>query len=622
MSDRQKLHTWSALSHKQAMGGTIAVDGLAPTWVPADEQTRLTAYTILQAYLDNVARWYVQPGPATDDGKDPRDDRREYGDAALLVDQALAALLGEEQTIVVEHADDVDDLEQDATAEDRALQAEAAAALERQDWLREWATAESFMRRMASVERKAVGLGDGIYQLTWDSAKQRVRVTTWNPGFYFPVLDPKGSADEYPAALHLAYDFEVGKPKRRYVRRITYRLGPIRPQMDPVDPDRVMPLFDDDGQVVLRRGDTLDQRTGRIVRRYPWQDAGEQPSDTTCYMTDGVWDITETKGITDLADLADDAAQYEITTDADGTPVLVRELDLMQDFIPVVHIPNTGDTEEHYGRSMLLKVAQILDDIASTDSDLSAASRTTGTPPLLVHSRPAGAPAPAGMSLVDRAKAATGRIFSSSAADQETVTPGPGAQLDVGSAKAEYLDTSKSLDALLKLQGSLLSRLSVNSRMPESVLGRTKIDGQLAGITLALSFGPLRSLVREMRQVRDEKNPLVLRFVQRMAMAGGALPPGRVLPATVELGSYLPTDLQQLVELVTKLLAAGAISRLTAITMLVDGGLPIDDAAAEVARVEQADFEGADKLADVDMTAARRYLGLEDETTAPPEIEV
>ncbi|WP_123969912.1 hypothetical protein [Streptomyces sp. TLI_185] len=63
----------------------------------------------------------------------------------------------------------------------------------------------------------------------------------------------------------------------------------------------------------------------------------------------------------------------------DGTEL--NRLDLMIDFVPVVHLAKTiPDGGEHWGRSVLARVLQALDEPAATDSDSSAASATTGTP--------------------------------------------------------------------------------------------------------------------------------------------------------------------------------------------------------------------------------------------------
>jgi hypothetical protein len=135
---------------------------------------------------------------------------------------------------------------------------------------------------------------------------------------------------------------------------------------------------------------------------------------------------------------------------------------------------------------------------------------------------------------------------------------------------------------------------------------------------MALSFGPLQGLVDDMRLVRDEKYRLLLKFVQRMAIQYGELPAGPALDAWVAFGTYMPSDLPGVVLTVTSLLNAHAISTQTAVTMLVEAGLPIEDAAEEVDRIRGEHFEAAALLLDAtgDEEAVREYLGLEG---PPPE---
>jgi hypothetical protein len=77
-----------------------------------------------------------------------------------------------------------------------------------------------------------------------------------------------------------------------------------------------------------------------------------------------------------------------VTEDAEG-PIFERNLGI--DFIPIVHIPNTVAVAEHFGRSDLAPVLQILDDIQATDSDLQLASALTGAPMVVLSGK--GGPA-------------------------------------------------------------------------------------------------------------------------------------------------------------------------------------------------------------------------------------
>jgi hypothetical protein len=185
------------------------------------------------------------------------------------------------------------------------------------------------------------------------------------------------------------------------------------------------------------------------------------------------------------------------------------------------------------------------------------------------------------------------------------------------------IDTSRSLDALIGYVGHLMKRMDVSSRVPGAVLGRVSPSDVPSGIALALSFGPLRSMIAEMRLVRDEKYPILLRFLWRMSMQAGVEDtPPEWLPAKVEFGSFLPHDIAAIVETVTKLLREKAIGRRTAIRLLVAAGVDIEDASAEVESIAATDFDGAAKLADAtgSEAVAAEYLQVEvpEPQLAPP----
>lgn len=584
------LDTYTPLSHKASMDRAgLGIPGAPPSWV-GDHARRLRAYTILHHYLENIARGLLKNTSALSGTADPRNDHREYGDPSLLVEQAVAALLGDEQAIAVDGADlDPENLPDDVTPEQVQRAADFA------EWYRQWADDEQLWQQLSDAEHDAVGLGDGVYALAWDPVKNRVRVETYDPGFYFPVIDPRAPTVDFPDTVHVAWEFE--QDSRKFVHRITWRLAPIEPVRDenglPVLSRRANPDGSETVSLVAGPGDEV-LPDGRIGRRYPWQAPGDQPSTMTCYLTEATWDLGKVTSGQDVETLNPDAASYVVR--ADGT--LVRDLDLRFDFIPVVHVRNAGPRRAHFGASLLLKVAQILDDLASTDTDLQAAAATTGSPPLVFKGGTGGAG--------KRATVGPGQVFSTD-------------------GDAEFLDTSKNLDALLKLQRRLRSLLSENSRMPELALGRLDPTQVEAGIIIALSFGPMQALIRSMRLVRDAKYPLLLRFAARIAMAGGdpTLVTGPVPVARIVFGSYLPADVKQVVEQVTALLNAHAISTLTAVRMLAEAGLPITDAAAEVERIQRENFEAAERL----FNAAGEgpvfdFLGIESPAPGPsPEPE-
>jgi hypothetical protein len=188
------------------------------------------------------------------------------------------------------------------------------------------------------------------------------------------------------------------------------------------------------------------------------------------------------------------------------------------------------------------------------------------------------------------------------------------------------LDTSGALDALLKYIDQLLDRMSVNGRTPKAWLGRVKPSDFESGIHMLLTFGPLVRMVTRMRLSRDDKYRLMLKFVWRLSKVGNAQGvPDQFVPARLQLGSFVPTDLQKVVEVVTSLLAAGAISLETALQALINAGMPIEDAAEEIRRIEERDFAGAGELLDAtgDEGAVFDYLGREPAAApgipAPPE---
>ncbi|MER6010201.1 hypothetical protein [Streptomyces bluensis] len=317
------IDTWGALSYKPAFqqaanGRPGRLPGHAgASWVPELERRRLAAYTVLASYDSNQAAALL--------GEDG-DDRREYGDASLIVDQTLSHLLGETQQIVVDGAED------NTTAQ------------ERERLLREWAQAEQLRMRIQHAERTAVLLGDTVYVLAWSRTKGRPVLKTIDPGFYFPVL-PDGAldADEYPERVHLAWEVP-GDPatgQKGTLRRVTYELGPI----------------DDGGE----------------RRTYPWS---SRPSGVTCYLTDAEWNLDQIDRTGDLDALS--LARARFRTNADGE--VLNRLDLQLDFVPVIHVPNTINGGEHFGQSSLLSAAQLLDDLAAADTDSQRASATTGSP--------------------------------------------------------------------------------------------------------------------------------------------------------------------------------------------------------------------------------------------------
>ncbi|MFI6469886.1 hypothetical protein ACIBL5_06425 [Streptomyces sp. NPDC050516] len=520
---------WSWLNYKPAMASTL--DGrphraLAPevqaSWLPDDAIRRLAAYKLLGAYDSNQAGEL-----AALTGNEAAAERREFGDPSVLVDTALAHLLGKTQQILVPGAEH---------AGDEGAGPEAVAAAEMQQRLRDWAEAELLPLRMQAAERKAVLLGDAVYLLAWDPAKGRVTLRTYDPGFYFPVLDDDADPGDYPRRVHLAW--EVPEDARRgikaRVRRITFELGPI--------------------------ASGLGHR--EAMRRYPW--APERPSPTTCYLSDAEWSVDDLRHGQTLDELPLDKADFR--TRPDGQ--VLDRLDLMIDFIPVLHVSNTVADGEHFGQSMLAKVMQALDELAETDTDSARASATTGAPIIGL----AGARAE-----VDRV---TGRP------KPLAVQPGTIFQLADG-GRMDVLDTSSQLAELRARVEEIRDRAAVNARLPAVSLGTVDPSDVPSGYALQISLGPLDSMVDSMRLARAHKYALLLKMVQRLHQAGRAegWPIGPTLPARLVFGPHMPTDRQAILDEVVKGVGAGVFSLETGIRMLQDAGYPIEDAREEVVRI-------------------------------------
>ena len=509
--------TYAPLAHIPELRGNEAVPGR--TWLDQHDRRRLTAYQVLGSYRTNTRRYHL-PDSVWMQGAEKY---REYGDAALLVDTARALLLGDTQTVTA--PDDPDG---------------AAAA-----WLTEWAAAERLTQKLLEGEEHAIGDGDVVYTLGWDAAKGRPRLRVFDPGFYFPDTENKArvdgwSDDEYPPAVHIAWEHrdETG---RTWIRRHTWQLFPT----DPWTP---------------KYGGTASWVCKYRVVDY---DTADLLSDVDVYSPD----------------LSRRAGTKFISTPTEGETDGWQDLGI--DFIPVVHVPNDPSTTRTFGRSILLKVAHLLDDLSANDTDLAAAAQAAN-PSMVLQ----GAPAP----------------------EQTPVGGVIGMPED---AKASFMDTSKNLVALTGHVTGLLDRIAINSRLAQSLLGRVAPNDVPSGYALELGFAPAKNLLREMRTVRDEKYPLILRFAMRLAVVHDALT-GDLPRAVIELGSALPADLPAAIDAVKELLPVKAISTATAVRMLQTAGLPIEDAIEEVERIRGEDFEGAKLMVEAtgDVASAARMLGL------------
>lgn len=561
----------------------------AAMWVPPEDERRLAAYKLLAAYDQNQAGELA----ALRDGPDAL-DRREFGDVAMFVDTIMAHVLGREQHITVPGAEDGPADGQDEPSP------QAARAMAVQERLREWAEDELLPMRVQQCERKAVTLGDGVYRLAWDPTKQRPTVRVTDPGFYFPVIGEDADGGEYPRRVHFAWELPED-PKRGLkvrLRRITYELDWIRPATAPGVDERSRPVRaflattepvdgEDAGALPLVRGDRIDPGTGQIVRQYAWND---RPSPFTCYLTDATWLMEDLRGPVDVDTLPADRAVYATREDGE----VLDRLDLLIDFIPVVHVPNTvPPAEEHWGQSSLAKVLQVFDELQAADTDSNRASATTGAPIVTV----------------------TGRQ------DTGEMTVRPGMMIGVPEGgRMDALDTSAQLHELRDHVTGLRDRASTVARLPAVALGTLDPTKVPSGFALQLSYGPMDALISSMRLARDHKYRLLLKFVQRLFVAGQHpdWPPADILPAALAFGPYTPTDRTAVLADVALAVEKGVMSLETAVRMLVEAGFPVDDAEQEIDRIQSRQFDKARALADAtgDQAAVGAFLGLD--LDAPP----
>lgn len=536
---------WAPLAHiPELTENRRPSPAIAPTWIDDHDTRRLTAYRVLFAMRDNTRRYWLPDsmwtrtvrgrGEGLDIGEAPAANYREYGDAGLLVDTARALLLGDDQTIAYP----------DGTPE------------QFRTWLDEWVVKERLEQKLLEGEENAIGDGDGVHVLGWSAPKRRPTYRVYDPGFYFPdtvAVVPGWEDDEFPPIVHIAWEW-IDTDGKTWIRRQTWRLVPL---------------------------------TATVPA--PWG----RPRAWTCLYRSVDYDASERLPKADVysPELTTKPHRRVLTGgDADGD----GWVDMAVDFIPVVHVPNDASTQRTFGTSLLTRIAQILDDISNTDTDLAAASQTAA-PALVTTGVPAGG--------------------LEGGAGQQWAMP--------AESTAGYLDTSKNLTALREFSGDLLDRLATNSRLALALLGRVQPNDVPSGYALSLGFQPARQLLREMRTVRDEKYPLILKFAMRLAQAYEVLPAAETPAATIELGTALPSDLPVAIDMVKDLLPAHAISTPTAVRVLQRAGLPIDDAEDEVAAIKQEWFDQAVKLVEAtgNVGAAAALLGVQPATTGAEATE-
>ena len=519
------LDKYAFYSYKPGFDSDTPPEGswLAPMWI-GSHRRRLAAYVENIQKITGTSRWSLLAPDA--ETLALRNEQHEHGEAHLIWKSIVSALLGERLEIGAPDEDAPPDVYM--------------------DWAKKWSKKTFAERKLRGAEGHAVGQGDGVLVLGWDELTGRASMRVEPPEFYFPVLED--FTHEFPLIVHLAWELEPDDlhPAKRKVRRITYEL---------------VKLEDDNGTI-------------RQIQ-YPWN-AGA--SEFTCLWSDGVWELGEKVSVEDL-----ERGQATWNLTPSGVPI--DRVDLKIDFIPVVHIPNTISEGEHFGDSSLAPVQQLLDEIASANTDLAKGAAIAGFPPL----------------------ASEGGAFSEVAGVIPSYGPGT-----VFSGKLTSVDTSAGLKVLMEYVTFLLKELNTNVRVPEVLLGRVDPSGAPSGVAIRLMFTQMKMMIDEMRLIRAEKYPLIFKFAARFEMANGTLAATTEWPEITFIpGQFIPTDLGGIITAVTTAFAAKVISLETAITMLIDAGMPIESVEDEIKAIQQRDFAGAAQvgLALGSDEAAAEHLG-------------
>ncbi|MCW2545421.1 MAG: hypothetical protein JWM40_2973 [Frankiales bacterium] len=542
--------------------GSTRDSNVAPTWVDDLDYRRLAAYRFLSAVCDNARKYWLpaqmwereirtgSDGTLLPVETSAAERYREYGTGGNLVESARSLVLGEAQTIRVPAAAPTvpEPSSGNPTPPPPAVDPLAAASLA---WLEQWAEDEHLDGKLLDSEEHAIEKGDALFVLGWSNSSGRPRLRVYDPGMFFPdwdaIDDPTYVAqgwddDDFPPVIHVAWELE--RDGVRVLRRHTWRM------------------------VRLEQGRA--QRYGVAAR---W----------TCLYSVGDWDISRLNGNVDVYNLP-----------ANLRTVVVAERDLQLDFIPAVHLTNDAAGQRRFGRALLLRLTQIVDDLNDCDTDLARSAQKVASAPTVTTG--------------------TGG---------QQLNAGPGAHWDLPQgASAAMLDTSRVLDALLKHADRLEDLLSTRSRVSAVLLGRVDPTKVPSGYALRLGFAASESLLREMRRVRRRKHGLLLKMALRMAQQFGPVPSGPTPSVHLELGNSLPSDRAATIQEVKDLLAVHAISTETAVLMLHEAGLPVGDLEEELARIRSESFEQAVQLVEAtgDTDAAYRFLGLEP-PAAPPAPE-
>jgi len=245
-------------------------------WVPDEHQRRLDAYTVLSAYTANLSSVVRNI---------KEEDNKEFGDANFVCGALASSLIGDDIRIVAPKYPEIE------------------------TFFNDWASDELFFAEVAANEYKASNLGDEVYRLSWSKDKNRVKVTSFDPGFWFPQNLGKANEEHY-----IAWE-----------------------ELNPAN---------DETEIYVQHYYREKSGKGRPVIRFTagWYKKGRKPS---------------------FADLA--LVRYE----RDEANRELHNVDLGIDFFPIVYIPNIYRQGYDFGESDLTGVWQVLDSLTNTYTDQS-----------------------------------------------------------------------------------------------------------------------------------------------------------------------------------------------------------------------------------------------------------
>lgn len=309
-------------------------------WVPDKHIRRLQAYEIYQAYYDCYSRDYRQSPESGDSGNN--DIIKEIKRPSWICDKIKDKLMGGDvslnipvpkkygrEDVLTSLISSETDPDRKKIFEDRLknLLETKTIISERESYLQHWFSDEMIYLRMDEGEGKCSYLGDIVFVVHWDEKTATVKITTEDPGSYFPNLDI----------------FEESWDEKSKI---------------PVT-DRVIIAWEEA---------TNDDQYFKV-----WRDVYElrkiNETESQCYRQSAYFKYSA-GGVQSIenfvaADLWND---YQ-SLDWVGLPF---------DFIPVVLVPNLAMEGEIYGKSNLFGLLPIFDSLMNADTDISRNSEHLG----------------------------------------------------------------------------------------------------------------------------------------------------------------------------------------------------------------------------------------------------